>query len=208
MKEKQYRIVYTKRKTLALVVERNATLTVRAPRYMRIGEIERFINLKRTWIQKKMQQQQEMHANFPRVEFVRGEKFLYLGIRQTLQFPLQLSSSKIKDYCLKWYQKQAKIIIEGRAALYAHKMNVEYKKLKITNAEHQLGSCTSRKTLNFSWRLVMAPLLIIDYVVVHELTHLTHMNHSKRFWEELENTLPQYQEAKAWLKTKGSLLHI
>ena len=92
--------------------------------------------------------------------------------------------------------------------MHARKTNVEYKKLKITNAEYQLGSCTSRKTLNFSWRLVMAPLLIIDYVVVHELTHLTHMNHSKRFWEELENTLPQYQEAKAWLKTKGSLLHI
>ena len=87
-------------------------------------------------------------------------------------------------------------------------MGIEYKELKITNAEHQLGSCTSKKTLNFSWRLVMAPLVVIDYVVVHELTHLTYMNHSKRFWKELGKTFPQYQETKDWLKAKGSLLHI
>ena len=208
MKGKQYRIVYTKRKTLALVIGRDGTLTVRAPRRIKVGEIEWFVNQKKTWIQKKMLQQQEIHANFPCAEFVHGEKFLYLGARQDLQCSPQLSSSQIKDYCLKWYREQAKIIIEGRGVLYAHEMGIEYKELKITNAEHQLGSCTSRKTLNFSWRLVMAPLVVIDYIVVHALTHLAHMNHSKRFWKNLAETFPQYQEAKAWLKAKGSLLHI
>lgn len=209
MKRKQYnRIVYTKRKTLALIIERDGTLTVRAPRRIKVGEIEWFVNQKKTWIQKKMLQQQEMYTKFPRVEFAHGEKFLYLGTRQILQCSPQLSSSQIKDHYLKWYREQAKIIIKGRTVLYAHKMGIEYKELKITNAEHQLGSCTSRKTLNFSWRLVMAPLVIIDYVVVHELTHLTYMNHSKRFWKKLAEIFPQYQETKIWLKAKGSLLHI
>jgi len=208
MKRKRYRIVYTERKTLALVIERDGTLTVRAPRRVKTGEIERFINLKNTWIQKKMLQQKEVNAKFPRVKFARGEKFLYLGTRQTLQFSPTLTATQIKEYCLKWYREQAKGIIERRVALYAHKMGVEYRNLKITNAEHQLGSCTSRKTLNFSWRLVMAPPTIIDYVVVHELIHLTHMNHSKRFWKKLGETYPRYLQAEAWLKRKGYLLHI
>ena len=208
MKGKQHRIVYTKRKTLALVIGRDGTLTVRAPRRTKAGEIEWFVNQKKTWIQKKMRQQKVINAKFPRIKFVRGEKFLYLGIQQTLQFSSHLSSSQIKNYCLKWYREEAKRIIERRAVLYAHQMGVEYKELKITNAEHQLGSCTSRKTLNFSWRLVMAPLVVVDYVVAHELTHLVHMNHSKRFWEELGKTLPQYQETKDWLKAEGYLLRI
>jgi len=193
---------------LALVIERDGTLTIRAPRRIKVGEIERFINLKKTWIQKKMVQQQEIHAKFPRMKFVHGEKFLYLGIPQTLQHSPSLSSLQIKEYCLKWYQEQAREVVEGRAAFYAYRIGVEYKELKITNAVHQLGSCTSRKTLNFSWRLVMAPPAIVDYVVVHELTHLLHMNHSKRFWQKLRETYPEYQEAKAWLKAKGYLLHI
>ena len=208
MERKQYRIVCTKRKTLALVIERDGTLTVRVPRRVRAGDIERFVSQKKTWIQKKMRQQKEINAKFPCVKFAHGEKFLYLGIQQTLQFSPNLSSLQIKEYCLKWYREQAKIIIEGRTALYSHKMGAEYKELKITNAEHQFGSCTSRKTLNFSWRLVMAPLVIIDYVVVHELSHLTHMNHSKRFWNKLGETFPKYQEAKAWIRKKGYLLHI
>ena len=82
-------------------------------------------------------------------------------------------------------------------------MELKYDKIIITGAMKRWGSCSSKGNLNFAWRLVMAPIDIIDYVVVHELSHIVHRNHSKRFWEQVETIFPDYKIKRKWLKEYG-----
>ena len=96
--------------------------------------------------------------------------------------------------------------IPRRVAVYAGKMGVTYGRIRIKDQKTLWGSCSSRKNLNFNWRLVMAPGEVLDYVVVHELCHLKHMNHSAEFWDCVEEILPEYREHRRWLKVHGGEL--
>ncbi len=97
-------------------------------------------------------------------------------------------------------KKQARILIEQRIALYADKMGIAYGRISMRNQKTRWGSCSSDGNLNFNCRLLHVPLELLDYVVVHELAHRRHMNHSAEFWKEVEKYLPDYKERKARLK--------
>jgi predicted metal-dependent hydrolase len=90
--------------------------------------------------------------------------------------------------------------------LYAAQYGLRYEKIRITSAQTRWGSCSPKGTLSFTWRLVMAPLEVIDYVVIHELAHLRVKNHSKTFWAEVESMLPDYTRHVAWLRKNGKFL--
>ena len=95
-----------------------------------------------------------------------------------------------------------------RVAFFARSQDVKPGKLCISSARTRWGSCSAKGTLSFTWRLVMAPLDIIDYVVVHELCHLKEMNHSRAFWERVETILPDYKRRRKWLKENGGALRL
>ena len=107
-----------------------------------------------------------------------------------------------------WLKSEAGKIIEERVARYANIMGVSYAGVKTSEAKGRWGSCSSKDSLNFAWRLVLAPLGIIDYVVVHELSHITYKNHSPQFWARVKTVLPNYKEQQDWLKANRLLMEI
>ena len=107
---------------------------------------------------------------------------------------------------INWYKNEAHKIIKKRLAYYSEKSGIAYNKFSLSNAKKRWGSCQASGNLFFAWRLIMAPLPVIDYVVVHELAHLEENNHSQRFWKKVKDILPDYQKYRNWLKENGYLL--
>ena len=216
-----HRLVRSKRKTLALIVETDGTLTVRAPLRMKEADIWRFIENKNGWIKRK--QAKVQNEALPPRQYVDGETFWYLGE----EFPLRLvphqKPALVMDKVFKltqsaqpeaesvftaWYRKQARTVLTERVSHFARAYNLKPKKLRISSARTRWGSCSAKGTLSFTWRLVMAPPDVIDYVVVHELCHLKEMNHSKTFWAQVESILPDYKRRRSWLKKYGGRLQV
>ncbi len=108
--------------------------------------------------------------------------------------------SKISDYKIK-----AKNYIPERTKIIAEQFWIKFNSIKITSAKTRWGSCTSKRNLNFSYRLILCPQKAIDYVICHELAHLKEMNHSKNFWSEVERLMPDYKEHNKWLKDNASI---
>jgi predicted metal-dependent hydrolase len=90
----------------------------------------------------------------------------------------------------------------------SQKHNLQFSKIRLTNNKTKWGSCNSKGVLSFNWRLVFATKEVLDYLIVHEMSHLTHMNHSKKFWNLVEKIYPNYKTAKLWLKQNGKKLHL
>ena len=214
------KLVRSKRKTLALVVEADGSLTVRAPLRMKEADIRSFIEEKKAWIlQKQAKAQEEAHA--PR-RYEEGEVFPYLGKEIPLRIVPDGKPALVKTSVFKlarsvrpqaethfetWYRKQARVVLAERVAYFARKHDFKVGKVRISSACTRWGSYSSKGTLSFTWRLVMAPLEVIDYVVVHELCHLRVMNHSKAFWAHVERILPDYKARRNWLKNNGASLN-
>lgn len=139
--------------------------------------IENFVNKHEKWIERKM-----------KVGWTQGS-------------PLQKSDTEILEL-----KQKAKKYIPERVEYFAKKFDKKYNKIKITSAKTRWGSCTSQKNLNFSYRLIQADSKAIDYVIVHELAHLKYMNHSKQFWNHVEEMMSDYKQWDKWLKREGRKL--
>ena len=203
---------------MALEITRNAQLIVRMPRFASIAEVKKFIWEKRGWIEQKIAEVSvRVNSRSPK-KFIAGEEFYYLGEKHPLEITKEQNTKlkfnykfylpekaryKAKSLFINWYKKQAKLNIPKRVRWYANLHKLKFASIKISSAERRFGSCTSRGNLNFTWRLILLPLRIVDYVVVHELAHLVHHNHSQRFWSQVEKMLPDYKERRKWLKKNG-----
>lgn len=212
----------SKRKTIALIIEHDGSLTVRAP--MRASKIliEQFIQQKMDWINSTREKLKRIpHA--PARQYTDGESFLFLGTsfglklvrsqRPALQFDIGFTLSHSaqmngEQFFTRWYKERAYDIISERVKEYAHLYGFAPKQVKITSAKTRWGSCSPNGTLNFTWRLVMAPLDVIDYVVIHELAHLRVKNHSSKFWKEVELIDLGYKEKRKWLRENGQKLNL
>ncbi|MEO0052131.1 MAG: M48 family metallopeptidase, partial [candidate division WOR-3 bacterium] len=113
-----------------------------------------------------------------------------------------------KEIFTDWYKKMATAKLAERTEHYARSTGIEYRTVKITSATRRLGSCSPDGTLTFPWRLIMAPLQVIDYVIVHELVHVEEKNHSQRFWEKVKVIIPDYESAREWLKNNWHRLKL
>lgn len=108
----------------------------------------------------------------------------------------------------KWYRREAQAVFGQKAAEYAGALGVQFQEIRIKDQKSRWGSCSSLGNLNFNWRLLMAPEPVCDYVIIHELCHLIHMDHSPDFWREVERLCPAHKEYRKWLREQGKLLYI
>lgn len=108
----------------------------------------------------------------------------------------------------KWVKNYAKVYIIKRVTLLAKEYNFTFNKISIREQSTRWGSCSSQKNLNFNWKLILAPSYILDYVIIHELAHTIQMNHSKAFWDIVEEIIPNYRDCRKWLRTYGNTLKI
>lgn len=109
---------------------------------------------------------------------------------------------------IRFHRQRALMIIGERAEWFSGIIGVKYNKLKVSSARRRWGSCNSRGNISFTWRLILVPPQVMDYVVVHELTHLLEMNHSPRFWRKVEQVMPEYRMHKRWLRENQHLLEV
>ncbi len=192
-------LIRSKRKTVAIIVQRDGKVIVRAPLKASERQIRQFVESKIGWISEKKIQMQDQAPALQR-KFTAGERFPYLGQdyalslvsgpRAGLRFEggFSLNQNSQAEAALlfeKWYKAAARKVLTERVRFYAQKFGLKYQKIRISSARTRWGSCSSRGTLSFTWRLVMAPLEVVDYVVVHELAHLRVQNHSAAFWAEV-----------------------
>lgn len=217
------KLIRSKRKTLALEITPEAKLVVRAPHCASMDFINQVVAQKRPWIEKNQKRVQNKNVQIIPKQFVAGEMFLYRG----RTYPLMIEPNAFEPFSfdnafklspvyigraekmfLAWYKSQALKNISGRVQAYAEQWSFRYSSVKITSAKKRWGSCSTKGALCFSWRIIMAPQEVIDYVVVHELVHLEVKNHSRKFWDRVRFVYPAYRENRKWLKDNGHLLKI
>jgi predicted metal-dependent hydrolase len=179
--KQEIRLIRSRRRTISIEVTADAQVIVRAPNRATLADINRFIGEKADWIDKSLSKMRLRNAE-------------------------QSQKKELSPQEVKLLVTRAKRIIPQRVRYYADIMGVTYGRITIRMQKSRWGSCSSKGNLNFNCLLMNAPEEIVDYVVVHELCHRKEMNHSKRFWDEVEKVLPDYKERRKWLKENGGKL--
>lgn len=172
-------LVRSSRKTLAVQIRADGTVIARAPLRMPKDRILCFLSEKASWIrmqQGKMQEREKMRQ----------------------QARIHLDAAQEKEL-----RERAKSVLAQRTAYFARQIGVTYGRITVRDQKTRWGSCSQTGNLNFNFRLILAPLEVLDYVVVHELCHRRQMNHSTQFWQEVAQVLPDYRKRKAWLTENG-----
>jgi len=205
------------RKTMGIYIK-NGVVEVRAPLQLLKSDIDRFIMSKERWISDKLNISQKRAESKNAFAVNYDDMLLYRGIPYPLKphdgttagfspenggffyVPKDLEPPQIKDICIQIYRILAKVYLDDRVTHFSKKMNTTPTSIKINSAKTRWGSCSSKKSLNFSWRLIMANDDVIDYVVVHELAHTFQMNHSSKFWAIVQDIMPNYRLHQARLK--------
>jgi predicted metal-dependent hydrolase len=224
MMELEYQIVRSpKRKKLTITVERDRKIIVHASRSTTDEEVRRVVDAKRQWILTKLRHPQKYRDRLhpPGKEVVNGESAPYLGrdyrieVTQTASGNVEFShfflvppahQAKRRQVLRDWYITRAKEKILPRVEQHARELGVEFGAAKIVDSRYRWGSCTVSDNVGFNWRLIKAPMFVIDYVIVHELAHLIEANHTARFWGIVRARNPTMEKAKAWLKEHGQVL--
>ncbi len=217
------KIIRQDRRTVSIQVTDNATIIIKAPRHVSDRDIEQVLVQHIKWIKGRLTRARE-RLKWTQRKFAQGEKFLYLGQLYELKLTDKSKSaltlkdkyfllnknyqSRAREIFEKWYRRQASENFFARARIYAPLLGVYFNQLKLSNARTRWGSCSSNGNINIVWRLIMAPQWIIDYVIVHELAHLRHMNHSPSFWRLVEAVFPEHKQARQWLKKYGHYLNL
>ena len=182
--ELPYEVVYSRRKTCAVSISAEGKITLRLPLRTSESQIRRLLVDKQHWI--------ITH---------------YLeAIKRTASRPVSDLTDAQRTALEKRYIAAAKDYFPKRAAYFAPITGGIYQRITIRDQKTRWGSCSAKGTLSFNWRLMLAPPAVLDYVVVHELCHLTHMNHSNAFWELVESDCPDYRAHRKWLKEHGQEL--
>jgi predicted metal-dependent hydrolase len=207
-----------KRKTLGLIVERDKSVVVLAPDGTSTETVEAFVERKKFWLFEKIKYSPKFGEPKPQTPFVSGKAIPYLGKNYKLDVveesidgihfasKFQVSRDKLDRaprLLFIWYKDRAKEKIIPKVERYARQLGVEYNDILISDLKYRWGSCTLKGNLNFNWRLIKAPHFVINYVVIHELAHLLELNHSDRFWNIVKVQMPNYLEAKEWLRVNG-----
>lgn len=221
-----------RRLTLKIDMQR-AKLKISAPYLLSKREINYFISEKSNWIIKNLEKAQKQNREKPNLKFVSGETVFLQGQEYELEVnfspkkrtKVELGSTKIKVQLhaftakseqkiqitaalKKFYKNMAKHIINARLEHFNEYYSLKYKRVSIKEMKTRWGSCSGKKNLNFNWKLVLAPPTILDYVVIHELCHLKHMNHSGDFWALVEEKMPNYKKHRKWLRDNAHFLSL
>ncbi len=215
-----YSLTTSDRKTLSIYIERDGQISVLAPQDFTSQQIDEVLEQKRGWIYKSLAEWEDLNATRVKREYVNGEGFLYMGRNYRLQIveqqkkPLILkngyfvlrskSVAKADEVFKEFYRQKGNKKLKERVVYYQDKLGVKASEVRVLELKNRWASCSDKGNLNFHWKCMMAPLTVLDYVVVHELVHLIHKNHTTAFWNEIDKLIPDYQERKQWLKVNGA----
>lgn len=228
-REINYSIYRTTRKTIGIVIEPDGKVIVKAPINLDQQVILDTIQNKRKWIVEKLMLTEEIKKPIPvRHELVSGEKILlknrlirlkihtcsnkrsnisyafrtlHIYVNETLS--QKEREEEIKRVLINWYKDKALNIISDRIEIYLKLVDYHHQEIKVRDQKIRWGSCTKDGKLIFNWRIVMAPISAIDYVIVHELCHLIEASHSAKFWDMVESLFPNFKKWREWLRING-----
>jgi len=218
-----YELVRSNRKSIGITIERDAQVVVNAPIDLDKQTIEKHIHKKRFWIWEKLAIKKDSLENIVQKQFVTGESFSYLGRNYRLKIvndnsELKLKNGwfvlgekkqkKAKEIFKAWYSEHLKTKIDERLKIICEKANIKRPDFRIMELGFRWGSCTKEGVLNFNYKIALAPIGIIDYIIVHELVHLKIHIHNEKFWKEVSRMMPNYLEKKEWLRKEGYRLDI
>lgn len=221
-KDIDYILVRSQRKTASIYIERDGSVSVLVPEKLTNEQVEELLESKRKWIYTNLAEWRDLNARKVQRDYVNGEGFLYLGRSYRLKLVPDLTEPlTLKDgyFCLRtvigsvpdgdaafkeFYRAKGAERIPPRVAYFQTQLDVQPNSIKVIDLQHNWASCTPEGNLNFHWKWMMAPLRVIDYIVVHKLVHLIHPNHTEAFWNELDKVMPDFQERKDWLREHGA----
>lgn len=228
----EYDIVYCNRKSLSIKLDEKGNIFVRAPKGLSEQQTEKILRKKASWIithqdslQKLSKEKEEKRYLSGTVVYYKGEKYslhiakvddkkkqkivLTSSIENKMDiFTVYLDEKYIKNFLEMWYKEEARRIITEKVNYYESFFNRSYGNIRIKSMKTRWGSCSTKGNLNFNWKIIMAPEEVIDYLVVHELSHLLEMNHSSDFYKQLSRVLPNYKTHQKWLKENEKYLDI
>lgn len=213
-------IIRSRRKTLAITVDSFARVIVRAPLHCSEARIFAFLEEKQGWISKQKEKMKGAGICLP-PENLDGYAFLLLGKTHTVRLTdeknvrydgeaniVYVPKANARERLVKWLKENAKRIFSDLTARTAARMGTQYKYARVNSARGRWGSCSGENGIHYSFRLLYAPKDVVEYVVVHELAHTKHKNHSQTFWAEVAAYVPDWKVRRAWLKAHGALMEV
>ena len=205
-------------KTMHIVIERDGTLAVQVPKGMAQEKIVAVLDRRSYAIFKMLAKWKDAHDNTVERNFVDGERFPFHGKNYKLRFieggrlPVEFNGREflidrnVKDprrALIAFYHSIATIDVQRRIEIFARYFKASEIKVQIRDMRTRWGSCTPGGTLTYNWRCALVPLRVLDYLVVHELTHLEYHRHSREFWSKIASRLPDYEASVEWLRKNG-----
>ena len=220
-------VIRTNRIKSADIRVEEGAVSVVVPQALALDRIDQLLRDKKQWINDKI----VLHRGASPVSekrYVSGESFSYLGRNYRLKLsrgkytPVKLVQGRLlvtmpngkkeahmtRNALMRWFKHNAERKLQEKVERYAPIVGVEPKGLGIKSFKSRWGSCSSKGKIDLNWKIIMAPNRIVDYVVVHELCHLKHHDHSPKFWQQVERVIPDYQNCKEWLKVNAGVLEL
>lgn len=210
------------RKSLGIYIHQGK-VTVRAPMHESLHNIQQFFQHKQSWIQSHLQRQLQIEQKAQH-SFLAGDRFLWLdnelilATQQGRPAKVESCNNTLHVVCARphdprnvrrqietWYKTQALQYLQQRCEVFSKILNLHPQSISVRRYKTRWGSCNHRGELQFNWLIMMAPAAVVDYLVVHELCHLKHFNHSAKFWQLVSTTLPHYANCRQWLKQQSQL---
>ena len=211
----------TQRKKTISISIKEGNVIVLSPKLISQSYLNDLLKKKKNWIERKLKEEKGKRAIQKRL-FLEGEKFLKFGKEKTLIYKksaltkVEETNNSIIVYCLQqkdikklieaWYKDTLNIYLREKLDFFKELMNLDYNSFIIKLYKNRLGSCSYSGNLSFNWKIAMMPYDIINYIIIHELSHLKYFNHSKEFWKLVEKFCPDYKEKKNWIKENKSLI--
>ena len=209
----------SKRKTVSIFVERDGSVSALVPSNLSDDEIVTILKAKEYQIHRNLAQWLQLNERHVTREYVNGQSFLYLGRNYRLKLvddklgELKFSKgyfllskdelSNAEQYFIDFYRNKLKEKIKSLIIRYKEQLGVSPNDIKVMELKNRWASCSAKGNINFHWKCAMAPMDVLQYIIVHELAHLIHLNHTKEFWNEVDKVLPKYEEQMNWLKLNG-----
>jgi predicted metal-dependent hydrolase len=213
-------IKYKRRKSIAIHMDSYGAIEVQAPKDAKEEYVLQSLEQKWDWIIEKSKEMKDRREGPQEKSYDPGEVFLYLGKSYPIIISVDseikkdyvtLESDKlhlylkeqeevrIKQTLMRFYYQKCKSLVEGRIKVHQSNFKVKPRSFSISDNQSTWGTCDSKLQLTFNWKLAMAPMEIIDYVVIHEMCHMVHLNHDRSFWRLVGSMLPDYEQRQNWL---------
>ena len=214
----------SKRKTVSIFIERDGSVSALVPSNLSDEEIATILKAKEYQIHRNLAQWLQLNERHVTREYINGQSFLYLGRNYRLKLvddklgELKFSKgyfllskhelSNAEHYFIDFYRNKLKEKIKPLIKRYKEQLGVSPNDVKVMELKNRWASCSAKGNINFHWKCAMAPMDVLQYIIVHELAHLIHLNHTKEFWNEVDKVLPKYEEQMNWLKLNGASMDL